>query len=136
MPIESLNDRTVDVRCINCGTARTLELEELELKLEKGARPDASPARIDLPSCPNRDCGSSESLFASPGKPAIAAVPGSYGHLHSVLVDTLAAQLIQGGRLKGGERATAERAVRPREEEASAFFADGLTLPLTSWLTA
>jgi hypothetical protein len=132
MPIESLNDRTVELRCINCGTARTLELEKLELKLEPGARPDAAPAKIDLPVCVNADCRSSETLFASPAKPAIAAVSGSYGHLHSVLVDTLAAQLIQSGRLKGGERATAEILIRPRDEEVNVFFAEGLTLSLTS----
>jgi hypothetical protein len=123
-------------RCINCGGARTLELEKLELKLEASAQPDTSPAKIELPACATVGCNSSETLFASPEKAAITAVPGSYGHLHSVLVDTVAAQLIQGGRIKGGERATAERLIRPREEEANAYFADGLVLPLTSWLTA
>jgi hypothetical protein len=136
MPIESLNDRTVELRCINCGTAQTLKLDTLELRLEPGVRSDTSPAKIELPVCAKAGCNSSETLFTSPETSAIAAVPGSYGHLHSVLVDTLAAQLIQGGRLKGGDRVTAERAIRPREEEASVFFADGLILPLTSWLTA
>jgi hypothetical protein len=136
MPIESLNDLTVDVRCINCGTARTLGLEELEVKLEEGAKPDTAPAKIDLPACANPVCRSSETLFASPTKAAIAAVPGSYGHLHSVLVDKLATQLIHGGRLKGGDRINAERLIRPREEEATSFFDNGLLLPLSSWLTA
>jgi hypothetical protein len=136
MPIESLNDRTLGQRCINCGTARTLELDKLHVKLEPGIRPDTSPAKIDLPVCASDGCNSSETLFTSPERAAIRATPGSYGHLHSLLVDKLALQLIDGGRLKGGERATAERLIRPREEEASAFFADGLVLPLTSWLTA
>jgi hypothetical protein len=131
-----LNERTVEQRCINCGVARTLELDKLELKLEQGARPDTSPAKIELPVCATDGCNSSETLFTSPAKASIAAVPGTYGHLHSVLVDKLAAKLIQDGRLQGGERATAERLIRPREEEASAFFNNGLVLPLTSWLTA
>jgi hypothetical protein len=130
MPIESLNDRTVELRCINCGAARTLELEKLELKLEPGARPDAAPAKIDLPVCVSADCCSTETLFASPAKPAIAAVPGSYGHLHSVLVDKLAAQLIKNRRVKGGEIAAAEEIIRTREEEVNAFFTEGLVLPL------
>jgi hypothetical protein len=136
MPIESLNDRIVEQRCINCRVARTLELDKLELKLEPGARSDTSPAKIELPVCATPGCNSSETLFTSPEKAAVAAVPGSYGHLHSVLVDKLALLLIEGGRLKSGERAAAERLIRPREEEASAFFTDGLVLPLTSWLTA
>ena len=136
MPIESLNDRKVEQRCINCGTARTLELDQLELRLEPGARPDASPAKVELPICANAGCSSSETLFASPAKAAVAAVPGSYGHLHSLMVDKLVVELIQAGRLKGGERATAERLIRPRDEEVNAFFDNGLLLPLTSWLAA
>jgi hypothetical protein len=136
MPIESLNDRTVEQRCINCRNARTLELDELELKLEPGARPDTSPAKIELPVCATRGCNSSETLFMSPEKAVVAAVPGSYGHLHSVLVDKLAAHLIEDGRLKSGERAAAERLIRPRDEEVNTFFDNGLVLPLISWLAA
>jgi hypothetical protein len=136
MPIESLHERAVELRCINCRTLRTLELDKLELKPEPGARPDTSPAKIDLPACANPGCGSSETLFASPAKPAVAPVPGSYGHLHSLLVDKLAAALVERGLTESGERAAAEHLIRPRDEEVSTFFDNGLVLPLISWLAA
>jgi len=129
MAIHEVTAEDVLQRCARCGSGNRLALDSLEVGLAR--REDADDSLVQLPPCPT--CRSSEFLIraaeAAPEHPA----PGSFGHLHQLLVGHLHAELVQRGRLhpalkrKGG--GDSQVVVRPLSQEAlERWFPQGLRI--------
>jgi len=112
MPLQHIQKDRILQRCIACGDARTIAFELLEV---------ATAPVIALPPC--AACGSVEYLVGSaedaPGHPQ----PGSYGHLHRMLVDHLYSEL---AGTDADDQPVCNR--RPSAEELAQWFPDGLVL--------
>lgn len=118
-------------RCTRCHSNNHSALESLEVGVAR--REDVDDGLIQLPPCSS--CRSSEFLIrAAEGEPEHPA-PGSFGHLHRLLVGHLHAELVQRGRLhralkpKGG---TAPQVVtQPLTQEArERWFPRGLRIEM------
>lgn len=80
MPIVAIEERTLRQRCARCERERELSLEEL-------TPPDGKPPEVlTLPPCA---CGAVEHLIHAPDGEPEHPEPGSFGHLHRLLVDGL-----------------------------------------------
>lgn len=124
MPIEELTSEAVLQRCAVCQTETKVPLPTLSIGVGSQVPEDIDPRVVRLPACPI--CKAQEFLIRSvDGQPTPA--PGTYAHLHSLLVDQLHAELASVGRVE-------KRLVDLKVTEVSAaakkeFFPDGLKLP-------
>jgi hypothetical protein len=109
MPIIFLDDYTFTRACANCGATRVLSLDDLDV----GDADEASDVPMRVPRC--LDCGTIEFLLPSPRSAPPHPDPGSYGHLHRLLVDELSAR-----RLAPDSP--------PDNKDLARWFPDGLTL--------
>jgi hypothetical protein len=95
MAIFEVTDTEVVQRCAKCGNENHTPLSKLEVGVGRESRAD--PRIIPLPECPI--CHSTEFLIRSAdGEPA-HPTPGSFGHLHRMLIDHLHAQLVSAGNV-------------------------------------
>jgi hypothetical protein len=124
MPIQSLNARSLQQRCIACGTQRTIGLEQLETGI-LSEHADAATVVV-LPTCPG--CGSVEFLFGSSEDQPDHTAPGSYGHLQRLLVNHLHAELVDADRISDESRGRASRLKRPGDDVLAQWFPHGLTI--------
>ena len=95
MPIRELHDDGVTQECIACGRIHHLELDALGLDAAPAA--DAQPV-IRVPPC---DCGAHEFLIVPEAE---HPTPGSFAHLHGLLVRALHARVAN----SDGDEATKE----------------------------
>ncbi len=87
MPIIEIKHSLIHQHCAACETERQLQASELGAE---DAR-EGLPFVLKLPRC---SCGASEHLIHSPqGEPAYP-FPGTFGHLHRLLVDALLEVLV------------------------------------------
>ncbi|WP_434345744.1 hypothetical protein ACN6A1_27850 [Myxococcus virescens] len=129
MAIHEVTADDVLQRCARCGSGNRLSLDTLEVGVAR--REDVDDGLVQLPPCPA--CRSTEFLIRAPeGEPEHPA-PGSFGHLHRLLVGHLHAELVQRGRLhtvlkpKGG--GAGRVVVRPLPQEArERWFPQGLRI--------
>ncbi|NOJ81152.1 hypothetical protein [Myxococcus xanthus] len=129
MAIHEVTTEDVLQRCARCGSGNRLSLDTLEVGVAR--REDVDDSLVQLPPCPA--CRSTEFLIrASESEPAHPA-PGSFGHLHRLLVGHVHAELVQRGRLhtvlkpKGG--GARKVAVHPLSQEArERWFPQGLRI--------
>jgi hypothetical protein len=131
MAIHEVTAENVFQRCVRCGTGNRLSLDALEVCIAR--REDVDDGLVQLPPCPS--CRSTEFLIrAAEGEPEHPA-PGSFGHLHGLLVDHLHAELVQRGRLhtalKPTGGSTRQVVVRPLTQEArERWFPQGLRIEM------
>jgi len=127
MPISALRETDFDQQCIKCGGVRALSFDSVEVGVARESQSDAGV--IPLPACPT--CGATEFLLRSLDDEEHPS-PGSYSHLHCLLVDTLHAELVKRDRL---EKALSRKEVpvrAPAAETLRRWFKDGLKLPRPS----
>jgi hypothetical protein len=124
MPIESISTKSVQQRCIHCRQARALELEQLEIGiLEAGG---TAATVVSLPACAG--CQTVEFLFGSSDAQPEHPSPGSYGHLHGLLVNRLHAELLDADQVSDESRSRTPRLKRPSDEVLARWFPHRLTL--------
>ena len=97
MSIREITDTDIEQLCENCGQTRRLNLADLKVGVIREKQPIANVVR--LPQC--ESCGSAEFLFPSGKDEPDHPSPGSFGHLHRILVDVLHSQLLKEGRHVG-----------------------------------
>lgn len=124
MPIRELRTADLDQECAKCGAVITVPVSAIVAGLSREGQINSNV--VAMPVCAT--CGAAEFLLRSPvGEDHPSQ--GSFGHMHKLLVDTLHARLVKGGRLAQG--LTAENA--PIKEPSAAvmdrWFKDGLKLP-------
>jgi hypothetical protein len=78
MPILQIETDSIHQSCAKCSTTRTLPLSDLAID-------EQSPGIVSLPPC---DCGAVEYLISAPCD-EVHSSPGSFGHLHRLLVDAI-----------------------------------------------
>ncbi|ATB45934.1 hypothetical protein [Corallococcus macrosporus] len=132
MAIHEVTAEDVLQRCARCGSGNRLSLGTLEVGVAR--REDVDDGLVQLPPCPA--CRSTEFLIRAPeGEPEHPA-PGSFGHLHRLLVGHLHAELVQRGRLHAvlkPKRGTAGKVLmRPLSQEArERWFPQGLRIEVS-----
>jgi hypothetical protein len=89
MPIEELTPIDVSHACCFCGTTHRTALSVLRASQQEAPIPVADDV-VRLPQC---ECGAVEFLAHSLPNETAHPSPGSYGHLHRLLVDHLHAVL-------------------------------------------
>ena len=94
MSIREITDTKIEQLCENCGQTRRLNLADLKVGVTREKQPIANVVR--LPQC--ESCGSAGFLFPSGKDEPDHPSPGSFGHLHRILVDVLHSQLLKEGR--------------------------------------
>ena len=91
MTIQEITSDEVEQCCENCGQTRRLKLADLTVGVTREEEPPDAKV-VPLPKCEN--CGAAEFLFPSPEDEPDHPSPGSFGHLHRIMVDVLHSQLL------------------------------------------
>ncbi|WP_223643767.1 hypothetical protein [Corallococcus sp. EGB] len=91
MSIREVTDTDVVQQCGHCGASTRVQIDALEVGVARDDQTDASV--VPLPACPT--CRSTEFLLRSPEDEPPHPAPGSFGHLHRLLVDEVHAALVK-----------------------------------------
>jgi hypothetical protein len=91
MTIEEVTTTELVQRCTKCESENRILLDDLEVGLARESQADARV--VPLPPCPT--CRATEFLFQSPDDEPAHPTPGSFGHLHRLLVDHVHAELVK-----------------------------------------
>lgn len=119
MPIIAIEEDSLRQRCALCETERLLTLDELP---PHEAIPEGM---LVLPAC---GCGAVEHLIQAPAGEPEHPEPGSFGHLHRLLVEAL----VEEARAPKQRAARVDRALRSRIEaripsaQRERWFSNGL----------
>ena len=131
MSIHEMNATEVLQRCGKCAAENRIVLDSLEVGVARDDQTDA--AVVSLPACPT--CRSTEFLLRSPDDEPAHPAPGSFGHLHRMLVDEVHAELVKRKKVIGALKdkqgrvdATIARPVSP--EDVQQWFSKGLKIEL------
>jgi hypothetical protein len=95
MAIYEVTSTEVVQRCGKCNAENRIPVTGIEVGIAHEAQTDART--IPLPACPT--CGSSEFLIRSPDDEPEYPAPGTFGHLHRMLVDDLHAELVKADKV-------------------------------------
>lgn len=90
MTIREIRTSDFDQECVKCGAVRAVTCSSVEVGVARDNRIDSRI--VPLPPCPT--CGATEFLLHSPTGEE-HPTPGSYSHLHRVLVDELQAKFAE-----------------------------------------
>lgn len=90
MALNEITDVDVRLRCGRCSVDTRVAITTLVVGVVRNGTPDERV--IALPACAT--CASNEFLMRTPDDDPAYPAPGSYGHLHRMLVDHLHADLI------------------------------------------
>lgn len=126
MPITELRSASILQDCAACEAQQEVPFSALAA----GANRDTviDPYIIALPTCPG--CGAREFLIRTAYPDEIARIkPGSYGHLHRLLVDRLHHHLIEQARVIEGAIVRELEKLPRTDEELEKWLPDGLILP-------
>jgi hypothetical protein len=124
MAIRELLETGIEQSCDLCGAQRLVADEEVVVATEGGGPNDN--AVVTLPPCDV--CGAVEYLVRTSAKDGEHPSPGSFAHLHRLLVDTLHARLARKGRSADGVGAEMAFAPDPAAEELDRWFKGPLRL--------
>lgn len=91
MSIHEMNATEVLQHCGKCAAENRIALDSLEVGVARDDQTDATV--VSLPACPT--CRSTEFLLRSPDDEPAHPAPGSFGHLHRMLVDEVHAELVK-----------------------------------------
>jgi len=129
MSIHELNTTDVLQRCGKCAAENRITLDSLEVGVARDDQTDAGV--VPLPACPT--CRSTEFLLRSPDNEPAHPAPGSFGHLHRMLVDEVHAELVKRKKviplLKDKQGAVDPKLAKPvAAEDVARWFPQGLKI--------
>lgn len=129
MSIHEMTSTEVVQRCGRCAAENRIALDTLEVGVARDEQTDASV--VPLPACPT--CRSTEFLLRSPNDEPAHPAPGSFGHLHRLLVDEMHAELVKRKKviplLKDNQGRVDPKLAKPvAAEERSRWFPQGLKI--------
>lgn len=124
MAIREIRTSDFDQECAKCGAVRAVTFSSVEVGVARDNQVDSRI--VPLPPC--QTCGATEFLLRSPTGEE-HPTPGSYGHLHRVLVDELHARLVKANRVANGIDAKTVPLKEPSAETIGRYFSAGLKLP-------
>ena len=120
MTITRLTSEVLEHLCDQCNARRELSLRALRL-----GPPSGTPGRLLVVALPSCECGSIEHLFPSSSE---HRAPGSFGHLHGLLVTVLVARLIDRGAVGDHIDVSALDYAAPKQSTLQRWFPNGLRL--------
>jgi len=129
MSIHEMTSTEVVQRCGKCAAENRIALDTLEVGVARDEQTDASV--VPLPACPK--CRSTEFLLRSPNDEPAHPAPGSFGHLHRLLVDEMHAELVKRKKviplLKDNQGRVDPKLAKPvAAEELARWFPQGLKI--------
>ncbi|GAB4212031.1 MAG: hypothetical protein OHK0013_34290 [Sandaracinaceae bacterium] len=129
MSIHEMTSTEVVQRCGKCAAENRIALDTLEVGVARDEQTDASV--VPLPACPT--CRSTEFLLRSPNDEPAHPAPGSFGHLHRLLVDEMHAELVKRKKviplLKANPGRVDPKLAKPvAAEELARWFPQGLKI--------
>lgn len=127
MAIYEVLDDNILQRCENCMSANLLALDDLLVGVEHEGKTDERI--VPLPAC--SACGSGEYLIRTAKEDPEHPVPGSFGHLHRLLVDHVHAELVRRKRVASSLRERTAESLVAKTVADTAFrrwFPQGLKL--------
>lgn len=129
MSIHEITSTEVLQRCGRCAAENRIALDTLEVGVARDEQTDASV--VPLPACPT--CRSTEFLLRSPNDEPVHPAPGSFGHLHRLLVDEMHAELVKRKKviplLKDNQGRVDPKLAKPvAAEELARWFPQGLKI--------
>lgn len=129
MSIHEMTSTEVVQRCGKCAAENRIALDTLEVGVARDEQTDASV--VPLPACPT--CRSTEFLLRSPNDEPAHPAPGSFGHLHRLLVDEMHAELVKRKKviplLKDNQGRVDPKLAKPvAAEELARWFPQGLKI--------
>lgn len=129
MSIHEMNSTEILQRCGKCAAENRVALDALEVGVARDEQTD--PSVVPLPACPT--CRSTEFLLRSPDDEPSHPAPGSFGHLHRLLVDEVHAELVKRKKviplLKDKEGRVDPKLAKPvAAEERARWFPQGLKI--------
>ncbi len=129
MSIHEMTSTEVLQRCGKCAAENRIALDTLEVGVARDEQTDASV--VPLPACPT--CRSTEFLLRSPNDEPAHPAPGSFGHLHRLLVDEMHAELVKRKKviplLKDNQGRVDPKLAKPvAVEELARWFPQGLKI--------
>lgn len=126
MPITKLRADSIQQHCSACASQQDVPLAQLAAGVSRDTVID--PYIIALPTCAG--CGAREFLIRTAQPEQLARLrPGSYGHLHHLLVDRLHFQLVGQRRVVAGADVRELEKLPRTDTELETWLPDGLTLP-------
>lgn len=118
MSIHEVTESDVLQRCAGCGDEHRVPIDALEVGVARDDQVD--PFLVPMPPC--AVCGSTEFLVRAPDNEPEYPSPGSFGHLHRMLIDHLHAELVRRDKvvapLRDSERRAPASLGRPLTTEA------------------
>jgi hypothetical protein len=123
MAIREIRTSDFEQECAKCGGVRAVPFSNVEVGVVRDTQ--ANSKIIPLPACAT--CGATEFLMRSPDA-VVHPAPGSYGHMHSVLVDELHAKLVKANRVANGIDSKTLTLKEPSAETIGWYFPGGLKL--------
>lgn len=129
MSIHEMTSTEVVQRCGKCAAENRIALDTLEVGVARDEQTDATV--VPLPACPK--CSSTEFLLRSPNDEPAHPAPGSFGHLHRLLVDEMHAELVKRKKviplLKDNQGRVDPKLAKPvAAEELARWFPQGLKI--------
>lgn len=129
MSIHEMTSTEVLQRCGKCAAENRIALDTLEVGVARDEQTDGSV--VPLPACPT--CRSTEFLLRSPNDEPAHPGPGSFGHLHRLLVDEMHAELVKRKKviplLKDNQGRVDPKLAKPvAAEELARWFPQGLKI--------
>mgnify|MGYP001599539336 FL=1 len=124
MPIREIRANDLDQECAKCGRVVAVPVTAIVAGISREGQVNSNV--VAMPGCTG--CGSVEFLLRSPTGEDHPS-QGSYGHRHKLLVDTLHAKLVKGGRLAQGLTPETAPIKEPPTAVMDRWFTDGLKLP-------
>ena len=129
MSIHEMTSTEVVQRCGRCAAENRIALDTLEVGVARDEQTDGSV--VPLPACPT--CRSTEFLLRSPNDEPAHPAPGSFGHLHRLLVDEMHAELVKRKKviplLKDNQGRVDPKLAKPvAAQELARWFPQGLKI--------
>ena len=124
MTIREITEEGIEQTCDICERVRQFSLDDITVGMV--TEEQINDTVIPLPKCDN--CGSVEYLIPSKEDAPEHPSPGSFGHLHAILVDLLHEQLVNQGRLIQELTPDKLKKKKRTNEEIERWFKDGLRL--------
>lgn len=127
MPLEELADDHLVQRCLGCSSTHQHAYAAMLAAPTLATEVPAEARVVALPAC--AVCGAHEFLVRSSDAEGPHAAPGSYSHLHRLLVDHLHERLAAGRATELGAKRKASKATKDASVEAlQRWFPEGLKL--------
>ncbi len=95
MPVIEILEDNIKQQCVSCREIHDISFADIMVGVRHNSQIDEKI--MPLPAC--KQCGAQEFLFCPSDDEPEHSAPGSFGHLHRLLVDILHAKMVERGNV-------------------------------------